>query len=86
MPAQKFNLPLCKALRRKIGTALSKWHMIEQGDNVLAGLSGGKDSLVLLHALDDFLRRSPVKFSLAALSVKLTGMNTEILASLNSRL
>ena len=74
------DLSLCKSLRRKIGQALSKWEMIEHGDNVLVGLSGGKDSLILLHALNEFSRRSPVKFSLAALTVKLTGMNTEILA------
>jgi len=76
---QNFNLPLCKSLRRKIGQALSKWKMIEAGDRVLVGLSGGKDSLILLHALHEFSRRSPVKFSLAALSVKITGLNTEIL-------
>ena len=69
--------PLCGSLRRKIGKALAQWHMINQGDNILVGLSGGKDSLILLHALNDFARRSPVKFSLAALSVKLTGMDTE---------
>ena len=50
--------------------------MIHEGDNVLVGLSGGKDSLVLLHALHEFSRRSPVKFSLSALSVRLAGMDT----------
>ena len=53
--------------------------MIEAGDKILVGLSGGKDSLVLLHALDEFSKRSPVKFSFAALTVKLTGMDTELL-------
>lgn len=81
MLTKNFNEPLCNSLRRKIGKALSRWKMIEQGDRVLVGLSGGKDSLVMLHALNDFSRRSPVKFSLAALSVKLTGMNTEALES-----
>lgn len=81
MEERNFNLPLCNALRRKIGKALAKFKMIEQGDNILVGLSGGKDSLVLLHALHDFARRSPVKFSIAALSVKITGLNTEVLES-----
>ncbi len=71
-----WNEPINKSLRRTIGRALAQWHMIQEGDNVLVGLSGGKDSLILLHALHDFSRRSPVKFHLAALSVKLTGMNT----------
>lgn len=55
--------------------------MIDENDNILVGLSGGKDSMLLLHALHDFIRRSPVKFNIAALSVKLTGMNTEPLES-----
>ena len=71
-----WNLTLNNSLRRKIGTALARWNMIQHGDNVLVGLSGGKDSLTLLHALHDFSRRSPVKFSLAALSVRLSGMDT----------
>ena len=71
-----WNLSLNHSLRRKIGTAITKWHMIQEGDNLLVGLSGGKDSLILLHALHEFSRRSPVKFSLAALSVKLSGMDT----------
>ncbi len=71
-----WSLPLNHSLRRKIGTALTTWHMINEGDNVLVGLSGGKDSMILLHALHEFSRRSPVKFSLAALSVKLSGMDT----------
>ena len=50
--------------------------MISEGDNVLVGLSGGKDSLLLLHALHEFARRSPVKFSLSALTVRLAGMDT----------
>lgn len=74
-----FTQEINKSLRRKIGQALSNWNMIEAGDRVLAGLSGGKDSLVLLHALSDFQKRSPAKFFLAALSVKITGLNTEIL-------
>ena len=68
--------PINHTLRRKIGKALSQWQMISEGDKVLVGLSGGKDSLILLHALHDLQRRSPVKFSLAALTVKLSGLDT----------
>ncbi|MBR1657868.1 MAG: hypothetical protein IJ697_05325 [Synergistaceae bacterium] len=72
-----FNEPINHSLRRKIGKALSQWQMISEGDKVLVGLSGGKDSLILLHALHDLQRRSPVKFSLAALTVKLSGLETD---------
>ena len=73
----QYTQPISSSLRRRIGKAIAQWNMINAGDNVLVGLSGGKDSLILLHALHEFSRRSPQKFSLAALSVKLTGMNTE---------
>ena len=69
------------SLRRKIGKALSQWQMIQEGDNVAVGLSGGKDSLILLHALHDLQRRSPVHFSLSAITVKLSGLGTSPLQS-----
>jgi tRNA(Ile)-lysidine synthase TilS/MesJ len=47
--------------------------MIGEGDRILLGLSGGKDSLVLLHALSEFRRHSPVRFELAACTVAIAG-------------
>lgn len=79
MLTQKFTQPLCASLRRKIGKAIAQWHMIDSGDKILVGLSGGKDSLILLHALKEIQSRSPVKFSLAALTVKLSGLDTSSL-------
>ena len=55
--------------------------MIEQGDRILLGLSGGKDSLVLLHALSEFRRRSPARFDLSACTVAMTGMDVTALES-----
>lgn len=43
--------------------------MIRAGDRVLLGLSGGKDSLSLLHILHYFQQCAPVPFELAALTV-----------------
>ena len=57
--------PLCRALRRRIGRALGRYRMITEGNRIVVGLSGGKDSLLLLHALSDLRRRSPVRFELA---------------------
>ena len=67
--------PLCRALRRRIGRALGRYRMITEGNRIVVGLSGGKDSLLLLHALSDLRRRSPVRFELAACTVALTGMD-----------
>ena len=78
---QKMLTSINHSLRRKIGKALSQWQMIQEGDNVAVGLSGGKDSLILLHALHDLQRRSPVHFSLSAITVKLSGLGTSPLQS-----
>lgn len=74
-----WNKSLNNSLRRNIGRAIAQWHMIDEGDNILIGLSGGKDSMILLHALHDLAKRSPVKFSVSAFSVRLRDMNTNTL-------
>ena len=44
-------LRIPQKLYRNMAMAVSQWGMIKQGDKVLLGLSGGKDSLALLHCL-----------------------------------
>lgn len=51
------------------GRAIGDFNMIRDGDRILLGLSGGKDSLSLLHILHYFQQRAPVKFDLAAITV-----------------
>ena len=58
-----------KKLASLTGRALGDWDMIKDGDRVLLGLSGGKDSLCLLHLLLSFQKRAPIKFELAAATV-----------------
>ena len=41
-----------------------QWEMIQDGDRLLFGLSGGKDSLSLLHCLLEFQRKLPIKFDI----------------------
>ncbi len=53
---------LCKLT----GQAVVKYRMIEEGDRILVGLSGGKDSFALLHALHRLRRRAPVRFEVIA--------------------
>ena len=40
-----------KKIMKLVGQAVKEWSMIEEGDCLLLGLSGGKDSLALLHIL-----------------------------------
>ena len=58
-----------RILTRLSGRALADFSMIRDGDRILLGLSGGKDSLSLLHILHYFQQRAPVQFDLAALTV-----------------
>lgn len=51
--------------------AVEDYRMIESGDRVAVGLSGGKDSLVLLKALSVFRKFSPEPFELTAITVDL---------------
>lgn len=58
-----------KNIIRQTGKALVEHQMIAEGDRVLLGLSGGKDSLVLLHLLLYFQRVAPIKFHLGAVTI-----------------
>jgi tRNA 2-thiocytidine biosynthesis protein TtcA len=53
----------------QVGHAIRDHAMIRAGDRILLGLSGGKDSLSLLHILLHMQKRSPVKFELACCTV-----------------
>lgn len=44
-------LDIPRSLRRLVGSAIREYSMIKKGDRLLVGLSGGKDSLTLLHVL-----------------------------------
>lgn len=51
--------------------AVEDYRMIEDGDKIAVGLSGGKDSTTLLAALKAYSRFSPEKFELTAITIDL---------------
>ena len=53
-----------------VGRAMGRFRMLEAGDRVAVGVSGGKDSLCLLHALVAYRRRAPFPYELVAVTVE----------------
>ena len=51
--------------------AVDDYEMIQEGDHIAVGISGGKDSLTLLYALHGLRRFYPKRFELSAVTVDL---------------
>lgn len=68
--------------------ALDDYMLIDEGDKIAVGISGGKDSLALLYALSGLRRFYPKKFELVAISVNLgfEGMNLDSIQKLCEKL
>ena len=60
---------LGRKLRRLVGRAVTDYGMIEEGDRVMACLSGGKDSYTLLDMLLSLRRNAPVRFEVVAVNL-----------------
>lgn len=58
--------------------AVDAYGMIEDGDHIAVGISGGKDSLTLLYALQGLMRFYPKRFSISGITVDLGLGNLEL--------
>jgi len=64
-----YRSPLEARIARKTTKAIVDFNLIEDGDRVMVGLSGGKDSWALMQTLDQLRQRAPIDFSLIAVNV-----------------
>ena len=64
-----YRTPLESRIAKKATKAIVDFNLIEDGDRVMVGLSGGKDSWALMQTLDVLRQRAPIKFSVVGLNV-----------------
>ena len=64
-------------IQGRIRKAIEEYNMIEDGDKVAVGVSGGKDSLTLLVNLAALKRYYPKKFTLVAITVDMFNGKTD---------
>ncbi len=61
----------CSQILSSVRRCAQNYNMIEEGDKIAVGVSGGKDSLALLCALAMMRRFYPVKYDVVAITVDL---------------
>jgi tRNA 2-thiocytidine biosynthesis protein TtcA len=65
-----------KEIRSLMGKAIHRYGLIQDGDRILVGVSGGKDSLSLLHLLHERRKRVQTHYDLIPVHIEL-GFNPE---------
>lgn len=62
-------LEVSKKITKLVGQTNAEYDLIKEGDKVLVGFSGGKDSLTLLHTLKRMQRKAPFNFEFKAVTI-----------------
>jgi len=65
-----------KEIRGLMGKAIHRYGLIQDGDRIIVGVSGGKDSLTLLHLLQERRKRVPIDYELVPVHIDL-GFDSE---------
>ena len=64
-----YNSELEARVAKKVTRAIKEHNLIEDGDRIMVGLSGGKDSWALIQILHVLQQRAPIDFSIVAVNI-----------------
>jgi tRNA(Ile)-lysidine synthetase-like protein len=67
-----------RKLQKRIAETSGVFKLIDENDNILAAISGGIDSLVMLHSLADMKKRAPFHFRIEAVHVSVEQISREV--------
>lgn len=56
-------------IRKLAGRAIGDFDLISDGDRIAVGISGGKDSMVLMRILETLRRRAPISYELIGVTI-----------------
>ncbi len=71
---KKTTEKIFKKICRKTGVILRDHDMVKEGDHILIGLSGGKDSMILAEAMAERKRALPFDFKVSAAHIDITNV------------
>lgn len=74
MQAEKKKKECEKRIRKRFAKAVKEYNMVQDGDKILVGLSGGKDSLLLLHLLAERSRIYKPRISVIAAHIRMNNI------------
>jgi tRNA 2-thiocytidine biosynthesis protein TtcA len=64
-----YSTHLESKVAKKVTKAIHEFNLIEDGDRVMVGLSGGKDSWALIRILDMLRQRAPIDYSIIGVNI-----------------
>jgi tRNA 2-thiocytidine biosynthesis protein TtcA len=64
-----YATPLESKIAKRVTKAITDYNLVEDGDRVMVGLSGGKDSWALMQILHVLRERAPITFSIIGVTV-----------------
>ncbi|MCJ8283792.1 MAG: hypothetical protein MJK14_29470, partial [Rivularia sp. ALOHA_DT_140] len=62
-------IELSKKITSLVGKTNAQYGLIKEGDKILVGFSGGKDSTALIHSLNHIKRVAPYSFEFKAVTI-----------------